>query len=194
LDCNDLEQINDDDLEEMDLKWDPVGFDKTKMECFNCHKIGHFARDCRAKGNLYSRIRDDLVTIDGEDIDWSGHVVEDTQNFAMMAYSFGNSGSDNEESDEFIKSSVENLVPNPIESKDERECDVPVCDDFSTLSNLLFDADNDFSCSDDKSYSDEDVGNKMHKAFPLPGVSSHWQYKFPLPEEWRSHCQEFALL
>nr|GEX62046.1 copia protein [Tanacetum cinerariifolium] len=137
LDCNDLEQINDDDLEEMDLKWDPVGFDKTKMECFNCHKIGHFARDCRAKGNLYSRIRDggyngnkardnvrrpayqddskdlvtidgedidlsghddskDLVTIDGEDIDWSGHVVEDTQNFAMMAYSFGNSGSDNE--------------------------------------------------------------------------------------------------
>nr|GFC13733.1 hypothetical protein [Tanacetum cinerariifolium] len=46
------------------------------------------------------------------------------------------------------------------------------------------------------------VGNKMHKAFPLPGESSHWQYKFPhcqwrvfpLPEEWRSHCQEFALL
>nr|GEY83945.1 hypothetical protein [Tanacetum cinerariifolium] len=26
-----------------------------------------------------------------------------------------------------------------------------------------------------------DVGNKMHKAFPLPGESSHWQYKFPLP-------------
>nr|GEY74699.1 hypothetical protein [Tanacetum cinerariifolium] len=25
------------------------------------------------------------------------------------------------------------------------------------------------------------VGNKMHKAFPLPGESSHWQYKFPLP-------------
>nr|GFB99215.1 hypothetical protein [Tanacetum cinerariifolium] len=25
------------------------------------------------------------------------------------------------------------------------------------------------------------VGNKIHKAFPLPGESSHWQYKFPLP-------------
>nr|GFC60873.1 hypothetical protein [Tanacetum cinerariifolium] len=25
------------------------------------------------------------------------------------------------------------------------------------------------------------VGNKMHKAFLLPGESSHWQYKFPLP-------------
>nr|GEY28037.1 hypothetical protein [Tanacetum cinerariifolium] len=24
------------------------------------------------------------------------------------------------------------------------------------------------------------VGNKMHKAFPLPGESSHWQYKFSL--------------
>nr|GEV42628.1 hypothetical protein [Tanacetum cinerariifolium] len=27
------------------------------------------------------------------------------------------------------------------------------------------------------------VGNKMHKAFPLSGESSHWQYKFPLPVE-----------
>nr|GFC35911.1 hypothetical protein [Tanacetum cinerariifolium] len=25
------------------------------------------------------------------------------------------------------------------------------------------------------------VGNKMHKAFLLPGESSHWQYKFLLP-------------
>nr|GEW93220.1 copia protein [Tanacetum cinerariifolium] len=35
-----------------------------------------------------------LVTVDGEDIDWSGHVEEDAKNNAMMAYS--NSGSDNE--------------------------------------------------------------------------------------------------
>nr|GFD34275.1 hypothetical protein [Tanacetum cinerariifolium] len=27
------------------------------------------------------------------------------------------------------------------------------------------------------------VGNKMHKAFPLLGESSHWKYKFPLPVE-----------
>nr|GFD39380.1 hypothetical protein [Tanacetum cinerariifolium] len=37
-----------------------------------------------------------LVTIDGEAIDWSGHVEKDTQNFAMMDYSSNNSGSDNE--------------------------------------------------------------------------------------------------
>nr|GFB48648.1 hypothetical protein [Tanacetum cinerariifolium] len=49
------------------------------------------------------------------------------------------------EPDEFIKSSVDNLVPNPSESDDKRECDVPVCDDFTTFSNLLFDADDDFS-------------------------------------------------
>nr|GEV13323.1 ribonuclease H-like domain-containing protein [Tanacetum cinerariifolium] len=143
LDYDDLEQINDDDMEEMDLKWHvamismrikkfhkrtgrklqfdtkhPVDFDKTKVERFNCHKMGNFARDCRAKGNQDSRRRDvgyngnkardngrklayqynskSLVTIDGEDIDWSGHVEEDAQNYAMMAYSSSNSGSDNE--------------------------------------------------------------------------------------------------
>nr|GEX74749.1 reverse transcriptase domain-containing protein [Tanacetum cinerariifolium] len=38
-----------------------------------------------------------LVTIDGEDINWSRHVEEDAQNYAMMAYSSSNSGSDNKE-------------------------------------------------------------------------------------------------
>nr|GEU64687.1 xylulose kinase-1 [Tanacetum cinerariifolium] len=37
-----------------------------------------------------------LVTIDREDIDWSGHVEEDTQNYAIMAYSSSNSCSNNE--------------------------------------------------------------------------------------------------
>ncbi|GJW60185.1 ribonuclease H-like domain-containing protein [Tanacetum coccineum] len=37
---------------------EPVGFDKTKVECYNCHKTGHFARECRSKGNQDSRRRD----------------------------------------------------------------------------------------------------------------------------------------
>ncbi|GJS73296.1 hypothetical protein Tco_0706137 [Tanacetum coccineum] len=28
----------------------PVGFDKKKLECFNCHNTGHFSRECTAKG------------------------------------------------------------------------------------------------------------------------------------------------
>nr|GEU51281.1 hypothetical protein [Tanacetum cinerariifolium] len=66
------------------------------------------------------------------------------------------------ESDEFIKSSVENLVSNPSESKNERECDVPVFDDFTTLSNLLFDVDDDLSSSDDESFSDEDIPKEIY--------------------------------
>ncbi|GJZ72260.1 hypothetical protein Tco_0636111 [Tanacetum coccineum] len=70
------------------------------------------------------------------------------------------------ESDELIKSSVENLVPIPSESEDfsdiESECDVPVCDNFTTFSNPLFDADDDFSSSDDESFSDEDVPKEIY--------------------------------
>nr|GEW65427.1 hypothetical protein [Tanacetum cinerariifolium] len=58
------------------------------------------------------------------------------------------------ESDEFIKSCVENLVPNPSESEGENGCDVPAC--FTTFLNVLFDAEYEFDSSDDQSCFDED--------------------------------------
>ncbi|GKA42943.1 ribonuclease H-like domain-containing protein, partial [Tanacetum coccineum] len=83
LDHEDIEQLDEFDLEEMDLKWqvamifmrlkkfhkksgrkilfdakESVGFDKTKVECYNCHKTGHFARECRFKGNQDNKRRD----------------------------------------------------------------------------------------------------------------------------------------
>nr|GEU92620.1 reverse transcriptase domain-containing protein [Tanacetum cinerariifolium] len=83
LDNEDLEQTDQDDSEEMELKWqmamlsmrvkrfykktrrklefngkELVGFDKTKVECFNCHKRGHFARDCKTARNPRNRGRD----------------------------------------------------------------------------------------------------------------------------------------
>nr|GEY06681.1 hypothetical protein [Tanacetum cinerariifolium]GEY15086.1 hypothetical protein [Tanacetum cinerariifolium] len=73
LDNDDLKQIDADDLEEMDLKWQTamltvrarrflqrigrnhganrptsMGFDISKVECYNCYKKGHFARECRS--------------------------------------------------------------------------------------------------------------------------------------------------
>ncbi|GJU05994.1 putative ribonuclease H-like domain-containing protein [Tanacetum coccineum] len=87
---------------QFDVK-EPVGFDKTKVECYNCHKTGHFARECRIKGNQENRRRDAwnsgtkdgsrtgkkedskaLVTIDGEGVDWTNHSEED-EDYALMA-------------------------------------------------------------------------------------------------------------
>ncbi|GJZ05088.1 hypothetical protein Tco_0538363 [Tanacetum coccineum] len=64
------------------------------------------------------------------------------------------------ESDEFIKSSVENLVQNSSESEDECECDVPDCNDsqttnFLTFSNPLFD--DSTSGNDESSHEEGDI-------------------------------------
>ncbi|GJU21376.1 retrovirus-related pol polyprotein from transposon TNT 1-94 [Tanacetum coccineum] len=83
LDNEDLKQIDLDDLEVMDLKWqmtmltmkarrflkktgrnlgvngtDTINFDKTKVECYNFHRRGHFARECTAPKNQDSRNRE----------------------------------------------------------------------------------------------------------------------------------------
>ncbi|GJU49531.1 hypothetical protein Tco_1219086 [Tanacetum coccineum] len=83
------------------------------------------------------------------------------------------------ESDEVIKSSVEDLVQTPSESEDlsdiESEYDVPVCDnspDFNKDSkifyNPLFDSYNDSTSSDDESFSDEDVPKENFKIYSNP--------------------------
>ncbi|GKA27743.1 hypothetical protein Tco_0713911 [Tanacetum coccineum] len=67
---------------------------------------------------------------------------------------------------------VENLVPIQSKSEDfsdnETECDVPVCDDFMTFSNPLFDSNDDFASSDEKSLSDEEVPMENFKIYSNP--------------------------
>ncbi|GJT91261.1 hypothetical protein Tco_1080106 [Tanacetum coccineum] len=86
------------------------------------------------------------------------------------------------ESDEFIKSSVEDLIPIPSESEDtsesDSEYDSPSCNDFSpvnvseeksmTFSNPLFDSNDDFTSSDDESLSDEDIPKDNVKIYSNP--------------------------
>nr|GEX42444.1 ribonuclease H-like domain-containing protein [Tanacetum cinerariifolium] len=73
LDNDDLKQIDANDLEEMDLKWQMamltmratrflqrtgrnlgangtnyIGFDMSKVECYNCHRRGYFVTKCRS--------------------------------------------------------------------------------------------------------------------------------------------------
>nr|GEV86600.1 putative ribonuclease H-like domain-containing protein [Tanacetum cinerariifolium] len=83
---------------------DTAGYDKTKVECFNCHKMGHFARECKSTRNQESRRRNQdnsrktvivedtfskaLVEIDRSGFDWS-YMANDQvpTNMALMAFS-----------------------------------------------------------------------------------------------------------
>ncbi|GJT10859.1 putative ribonuclease H-like domain-containing protein [Tanacetum coccineum] len=80
-----------------------AGYDKSKVECFNCHKLGHFTRECRAPRNKDIRnwnqgrssktikIEDAsekaMCAIDGAGFDWSDMAEEEIQaNMALMAF------------------------------------------------------------------------------------------------------------
>nr|GEX92828.1 putative ribonuclease H-like domain-containing protein [Tanacetum cinerariifolium] len=115
--------IDADDLEEMDLKWQmamltmrarrflkktgrkvgangskTIRFDKTKVECYNCHKKGHFVRECRAlrenrnkepvRRNVIVETTNAkaLVAQDELGYNWSDQAEDGPTNFALMAY------------------------------------------------------------------------------------------------------------
>ncbi|GJU70049.1 ribonuclease H-like domain-containing protein [Tanacetum coccineum] len=96
-----LSDVNTGRKVDMDNK-ERIGFDKSKVECFNCHKRGHFARECRTPRNQDSRNKEPtrrtvsveettsnaLVSqCDGFGYDWSDQAKEGPTNFAFMAYS-----------------------------------------------------------------------------------------------------------
>ncbi|GKA43788.1 hypothetical protein Tco_0736512 [Tanacetum coccineum] len=95
LDHEDLEQLDEFNLEEMDLKWQ-VAMISMRMKKF-------YKKTCRIKGNQDNRRRDAwnsgnkdgrrsgkqedskaLVTIDGEGVDWTNH-SEEEEDYALMA-------------------------------------------------------------------------------------------------------------
>ncbi|GKG51822.1 ribonuclease H-like domain-containing protein, partial [Tanacetum coccineum] len=63
----DLEQIDDVDIEEMDINWQiamiAIRMKKfyKKLECFNYHNTGHFARECTAKGTYDGKKKRDSL-------------------------------------------------------------------------------------------------------------------------------------
>nr|GEZ56451.1 hypothetical protein [Tanacetum cinerariifolium] len=107
-----------------------------------------------------------LVIIDGEDIDWSGYVEEDAQNYAMMAYSSGNPGSNNKEKscskaceesyarlkklyddqrDKLSDASVETStsMPELVENASKVVCEPKVWTDAPIIEEYELDSDND---------------------------------------------------
>nr|GFC43077.1 hypothetical protein [Tanacetum cinerariifolium] len=103
---------------------DVAGFDKSKVKCFNCHKMGHFIRECRApksqeRGRKESyrqgykakeKSSKALMAIDGIGWDWS--YMANEEDHALVA--------NGETPTEFLlMANIENMVfDNSLCSKD----------------------------------------------------------------------------
>ncbi|GJR17917.1 putative ribonuclease H-like domain-containing protein [Tanacetum coccineum] len=108
LDNKDMEQIDSYNLEEMDFKWqvamltirinrfikktrrnlnlngkEAVGLDMTKVECYNYHRKGHFARDCRAPRNQGNRNGDNARRVVPVETSANALVVQDGIGYQM---------------------------------------------------------------------------------------------------------------
>nr|GEU92239.1 putative ribonuclease H-like domain-containing protein [Tanacetum cinerariifolium] len=81
------------------IQWtDVAGFNKSKVECHNCHKMGHFAKECRAPRSQDKGRRDNykqgskveeqapkaLMAIDEVGWDWS-FMANEEENHALVA-------------------------------------------------------------------------------------------------------------
>nr|GEW60086.1 hypothetical protein [Tanacetum cinerariifolium] len=131
----------------------------------------HFQVEKEAIHLILSGIRDEIYsTVDACQRHRKNNIISElpscvgiTPNEPVDSLSMGDENLDTVpvmESNEFIKSCVENLVPNPSESEGDNECDVPA--GFITFSNVLFNADYDFDSGDDQSFSDEDLLKKIY--------------------------------
>nr|GEX23238.1 hypothetical protein [Tanacetum cinerariifolium] len=138
LDNEDLKYIDVDDLEEIDLRWQiamltirarrflqktginlgangptSMGFDISKVDCYNYHRKGHFAQERRSpkdsRRNCAAEPQRRTVPVeistsnalvsqcDGVgSYDWSYQEEEEPANYALMAFSSSSSSSDNE--------------------------------------------------------------------------------------------------
>ncbi|GJT51080.1 ribonuclease H-like domain-containing protein [Tanacetum coccineum] len=117
----DLQQIHPDDIEEMDLIWqmamltmrarrflkntrrkltangnETIGFDKSKVECYNCHKRGHSSRECKALRNKDNKSKESSRRKEGP-------------NYALMAYSSSSSDSEVSNDSNCLKSYMETI-------------------------------------------------------------------------------------
>nr|GEX68245.1 hypothetical protein [Tanacetum cinerariifolium] len=142
------EQIHPDDMEEMDLRWQmamltirarkflkktgrkltvngnkTIGFDKSNVKCYNCHKRIHFARECQALRNQDNKHKKNsrmsvpmktststsLVSCDGVGgYDWSDQ-AEEGANYALMAFSSSSSNSEVSNDSTCSKSCLETI-------------------------------------------------------------------------------------
>nr|GEV42295.1 hypothetical protein [Tanacetum cinerariifolium] len=168
LDNKDLKQIDVDDLEEMDLRWQmamltmramrflqktgrnlgdnrvtTMGFDMSKVECYNCHRNGHFGRECRSPKDtrrtsaaepqrrhvlVETSTSNALVSqCDGiRSYDWSYQAEEEPANFALMTIPSSSSASDNKPtehvkpsgySDQPVEAPILAAIPKPTSPK-----------------------------------------------------------------------------
>ncbi|GJU75124.1 ribonuclease H-like domain-containing protein [Tanacetum coccineum] len=101
-----------------------IGFDKSKVECYNCHKRGQFAKECRAPRNQDNKKESSRRSVP----------AEEGPNYALIAYSSSSSDSEDIQVEEITISELKKKLQKLPKEKDIIQFNV---DEFENASKSL---------------------------------------------------------
>nr|GEW96858.1 ribonuclease H-like domain-containing protein [Tanacetum cinerariifolium] len=163
-----------------------IGFDMSKVECYNCHRKGHFAMECRSpRDNRNKEALKRTVPVEAD---------EEPTNFALMAYASSGSSSSSTSDNETSSKNLSKLLESQISDKTRLGYDSQVFDrqvfDYDELHSSESDDSVPICPVHDSKSIDQVVNVESSSPKPSQDMSKPLRSDAPIIKDWTSDSED----